>query len=79
MKSRKTIVDDFIELFGEIPNNKWTAENIQKAIDSYGKRFVYTWLALLIMGKTADYLPIPPSLKILGKKETLKRLKNVVI
>lgn len=52
----------------------WTIENIQKAVDSYAKRYVYTLLAVVIQGKSSNYLPIAPSLEILGKDWMLKRL-----
>ena len=53
----------------------WTADNIHKAVDKYARNQVYTYLALVIQDKFEDYLPIPSSLEVIGKKETIRRLK----
>ena len=56
-------------------SNTWSAENIRKALGTDGDLLAAVRLA--VSGKTYGP-PLFESLEILGKDETLKRLRNAI-
>lgn len=72
--TNKLLIHTIYDVLNQSPH--WGKVTIKKEIERFIRKVTYTTIANYTQGKTKEYLPVVEIITLLGKEETLKRLRR---